>query len=83
VIKDILFYHPALDAISDILLVQDKFRILRHDDKGEQDNCNRQSAFKCLPTTSVVANKNVCVAVHLYDGAMVTIIKELTSRCKT
>jgi hypothetical protein len=46
VIEDILYDHRALVALTDILLVQEKNRILRHDGTGEQENCNRQSAFK-------------------------------------
>jgi hypothetical protein len=32
VIEDILFNRPALDAITDALLLQDKFRIMRQDE---------------------------------------------------
>jgi flagellar assembly factor FliW len=41
VIEDILYDHRALVAITDILLVQEKNRILRHDGTGDQDNYNR------------------------------------------
>jgi hypothetical protein len=67
VIEDILYDHRALVAL---LLVQDKFRILRHDGTGEQENCNRQSAFKQRLTTSVAANKTFYVAIHLHDAVM-------------
>jgi hypothetical protein len=70
VIEDILYDHWALVALIDVLLVQDKFRILRHDGTGEQENCNRQSEFKQRLTTSVAANKTFCVAIHLHEAVM-------------
>jgi hypothetical protein len=70
VIEDILYDHWALDALTDALLVQDKFRILRHDGTGEQENCNHQSQFKQRLTTSVTANKTFCVAIHLHAAVM-------------
>jgi hypothetical protein len=70
VIEDILYNHRALVAITDVLLVQDKFRILRHDGTGDQDNCNRQSAFKQRLTASVAVNNTLCVAIHLRDAVM-------------
>jgi hypothetical protein len=70
VIEDILYDHRALVALTDVLLVQDKFRILRHDGTGEQENCNHQSAFKQRLTTSVAANKTFCIAIHLHDAVM-------------
>jgi hypothetical protein len=70
VIEDIIYDHRALVALADVLLVQDKFRILRHDGTGEQENYNRQSAFKQWLTTSVAANKTFCVAIHLHDAVM-------------
>jgi hypothetical protein len=70
VIEDILYGHRALVALTDVLLVQDKFRILRHDGTGEQENCNRRSAFNQRLTTSVAANKTFCVAIHLHDAVM-------------
>jgi hypothetical protein len=70
VIEDILYDHRDLDALTDALLVQDKFRILRHDGTGEKENCNRQSAFNQRLTTSLAANKTFCVAIHLHDAVM-------------
>jgi hypothetical protein len=70
VIEDIIYDHRALDSLTDVLLVQDKFRILRHNGTSDQDNCNRQSAFKQRLTTSVAANKTFCVAIHLHDAVM-------------
>jgi hypothetical protein len=67
VIEDIIYDHRALDALTDALLVQDKFRILRHNGAGVQDNCNRQSQFKQRLTTSVAANKTFCVEIHLHS----------------
>jgi hypothetical protein len=70
VIEDILYDHRALDGLTDDLLVQDKYRILRHDGTGEQENCNCQSQFKKRLTTSVAANKTFCVAIHLHAPVM-------------
>jgi hypothetical protein len=70
VIDDILFDHHDLASITDLLLVQDKFRIFRRDDNGENDNCNKQSAFKRLLTSTIASNKTFRIIIHLYVSAM-------------
>jgi hypothetical protein len=60
VIEDILDEHPDVVALTDVLLVQEKLGILRHDGTVEQENCNR-SAFKQRLTASVAANKILCL----------------------
>jgi hypothetical protein len=73
VIEDILYDHPDLLALTDVLLVQDKFRILRHGGTGEQENCNHQSAYKQRLAAYVAANKTLCVALHLHNGFMASL----------
>jgi hypothetical protein len=73
VIEDILFDHPALAAITDALLVQDKFRLVRQHDEmnaAPPENCNRQSAFKRMLTTSIAAHCTFKIGVQLFGTVL-------------
>jgi hypothetical protein len=76
VIKDIMFDHPALTAIIDALLVQDKFCIVRYNEvkaAPPPENCNRQSAFKWMLKTLVAANRTFKVGVQIFGTVLTSL----------
>jgi hypothetical protein len=54
----------------DPLIKQDRFRIMRRDDNGVDDNCTRHSAFRRLLMNTIKNNKTFRVMVRLYATDM-------------
>jgi hypothetical protein len=59
-----------LAALKDILITQDRFKLMRRDGNGVDDNCNMQSSFPLKLSETMKQNKYFCVAVRLYKSDM-------------